>query len=339
MNILNKKWPACLLLPVSGLYCMIIFIRNFLYDHHLLPVYHLPSKVISIGNITVGGSGKTPTVAFLANWLKARGKNVAILSRGYGRKSREQLLVCNGKEILVPWEKAGDEPYMLAKQLGVPVLVDADRHRGGAALVKRFHPDVILMDDAFQHRRQKRDADVVTFNGSNPFGNGYLLPAGPLRELKRAVKRADLLWINSHSKQNKKLSLPTEKPVIHALYTERKILAPKKILPIDAINHQNVISVSGIANPDNFENHLKKLGVNIVKSYRYKDHHCYSRIEIQNIQHCAARLNINYIITTEKDWYKITEHSRIEKWICLQIQIKLVNEKKAEKNLQKLLKI
>jgi tetraacyldisaccharide 4'-kinase len=326
MNIFNKKWPACVLLPFSALYLAITVFRNLLYDHRILPICKLPTKVISVGNLTVGGTGKTPTVAFLAKHYIDQGKKIAILSRGYGRKSREQLLVCDGKDILESWQKTGDEPYMLAKRLCVPVLVDADRCRGGQTLVRDFKPDIILLDDAFQHRKLYRDVDIVTFNGQNCFGNGYLLPAGPLRESKRSLKRADIVWINSSINRNQQLPGSREKS-IRARYSAKNLVSDSRKIPCRGLRDQNIIAVSGIANPENFIRTLKALGANILKSFQFRDHHNYRSEEIRTIESQSKRLGLHWIVTTEKDWYKLTPFMNQQLWYYLNIEIELLNPK------------
>ena len=154
----------------------------------------LPTKVISIGNITTGGTGKTPAVIFLTKTLSKKGIKCAILSRGYGRKTAGTQLVTDGGAVVTDWRNFGDEPSLMAKSLpGIPIVVDSKRHRGGMFLIDNFNPEVILLDDAFQHRRIERDLDIVLINGKDKRSDYRLLPFGLLREPLSSLKRADAL--------------------------------------------------------------------------------------------------------------------------------------------------
>ncbi len=197
MAFFDTKWPAALLWPLSRLYGSAIGRRNRRYDTGQAAASRLPSPVISVGNLVVGGTGKTPTVVFLARWLQERGKKVCVISRGYRRKSKGLVLVADGERICSTAELSGDEPILLAQELpGAVVVVDADRVEAGRYAIQRFKPDLILLDDGFQHRRLHRDLDIVTFKGVQDLGNGWLLPAGPLREPAASLDRADLFWFN-----------------------------------------------------------------------------------------------------------------------------------------------
>ena len=197
MRFFEKKWPAVLLWPLSVLFSALTCLRNRAYDLALLPQHRLDTPVYSIGNITVGGTGKTPTVLFIAHWLQRRGLRVCVLSRGYGRKGKEPVNLNAGALNHYSPDRAGDEPLLLAQRLpDTPILVDADRLRSGRLAQQRFHPDVILLDDGLQHRRLGRAADIVTLRRQAPFGNGFLLPAGPLRESPHRLRRCSLVWLN-----------------------------------------------------------------------------------------------------------------------------------------------
>ena len=176
--------------PLGFFYWLLIFWRNFFYNLGFFVSRKLPCKVVSIGNLSVGGTGKTPFVLFLANTLKATGLKVAVLSRGYKRKSAGTLVVSDGNAVQSDLENSGDEPFMLANKLkGIPVVVDENRYRGGQLICNEYNPDVILMDDAFQHRRVFRDVDIVLINSNHR--RPKLLPYGLLREPLRNIKRAD----------------------------------------------------------------------------------------------------------------------------------------------------
>jgi len=192
MNIFNNKFYQFLLYPFSLIFKLITWIRNRLYDKNIFRSLKANQcKIISVGNISVGGTGKTPVIRFLADYLKEMGFKVAILSRGYRRKSKGTIIVSDGNETLANLQQAGDEPYLLARQLdSIPVIVEADRYKGARFIQDNFQPDVILLDDAFQHRRLHRDLDIVLVDASVGFGRGFLLPAGFLREPISSLKRA-----------------------------------------------------------------------------------------------------------------------------------------------------
>ena len=161
-----KGYLAYLLMPLSLLYWCVMFWRNFFYKYNFISKNRLSCKVISIGNITVGGTGKTPIVLYLCSLLIKQGKKICILSRGYGRITKGTVLVSSGRDPLCKWEDAGDEPFMLAKKLkGVPIAVDENRFRGGVFLVNNYNPDIIIMDDGFQHGSLFRALDIVLLNG------------------------------------------------------------------------------------------------------------------------------------------------------------------------------
>ena len=164
-----------------------VALRNHLYDRELLRTAKLPCPVVSVGNLTVGGTGKTPTVILLAALLKEHGHRPAVLSRGYGGHAKASVnVVSDGNRILLGWREAGDEPVLIAGALpGVPVLTGPKRFLTGRAAVERFGADVLILDDAFQHRSLFRDIDIVLIDAARPFGNGFLLPRGPLREPPR----------------------------------------------------------------------------------------------------------------------------------------------------------
>ena len=197
MGYFDTRWPALLMRPLAGLYGLAIGRRNHRYDSGAAEVFRLDRPVISIGNIVVGGTGKTPTVLYLVRWLQHQGQKVCVLSRGYRRRSRGMVVVSDGERIRAGVEEAGDEPMLLAQQLpGAIVVVDSDRVRAGRHALQHFRPDLFIIDDGFQHRRLHRDLDIVTFKEEGDLGNGWMLPAGPLREPLKALGRAGLLWFN-----------------------------------------------------------------------------------------------------------------------------------------------
>ncbi len=326
MRFLENRWPAALLLPFSLLYGLVMSVRNYCYDWGILKIQRLLCPVISVGNVTVGGTGKTPTVAFLARYFLSKGKKVCILSRGYGRVSGGTVIVSDGERILASVQEAGDEPFLLAKSLaGVSVIVDEDRVRGGRIAEIRFKPDVILLDDGFQHRRLHRDLDIVTFKSSRPLGNGFVLPAGPLRERLRHLKRADCLWINGDAMGGvdfRKLTGQGKK-VINARYVPSGIVdALGRRFPADLAGGR-VFAFCGLANPFGFKNSLIQAGATIERFLRFSDHHFYSAHDIETIKKAFGESRADCIMTTEKDWVKLPKEMNYEAhWKYLIIDIR-----------------
>ncbi len=327
MKWFDKKWPALLLWPLSLLYAAVLSLRNFFYDVGIFKSYSVDSYVISVGNITVGGTGKTPTVLYLANMFIARGKRVAIISRGYGRASTGSVIVSDGQNIFASVDKAGDEPFMLAQSCPAAiVLVDSDRVKAAQRAVERFHPDVILLDDAFQHRRIHRNFDLVTMRQTHPLGNGLCLPAGPLREPKRYLKRSHAILLNGKKYLQSENYGPLLAKGMVARYNPIEFVNKKgEILPVQ-LGNRTVFAFCGLANPNSFRTTLKNLNMNLVGFWAYKDHYRYNGNDIENISKQLS--NADIIVTTEKDWVKLPLDLLNEHWYRLRIEIKPVDDKK-----------
>ena len=194
----HPEWLRTLLLPLAFSYAQFMRIRAALYARALLQARRLPGRVISVGNLTIGGTGKTPLVLWLAQRLQGSGVKVAVLSRGYGRTVASPRIFADGN---VPVDEGGDEPALLARHLtGVPFGIAGDRFAVGLRLAEQHHPEVFLLDDGFQHLRVARDLDIVVVDSSDPFGGGAVLPAGRLREPVRALDRADLVVVTRLSR-------------------------------------------------------------------------------------------------------------------------------------------
>lgn len=299
-----------LLWPLGFFYRLLIFWRNLFYTIGFFVSRKLPSKIVSVGNLSVGGTGKTPFVLYLANTLKTKGLSVAVLSRGYKRKSSGTLVVSNGKTIKSDLKNSGDEPYMLALKLdGVPIVVDENRYRGGLFICKEFNPDIILLDDAFQHRRLYRNVDIVLINSAHR--QPKLLPYGPLREPLRNVKRADAVIF---TKAN--LTPPGEKLINnvsrYCSFTIQSELSPDThLIAFDgstkSLNEINgsVVAVSGVGDPDSFEVILEDAGLDYIHHFRHDDHADYTEIDLEAIREVYLSAEAEAIITTEKDLAKL----------------------------------
>ncbi|MDO9465620.1 MAG: tetraacyldisaccharide 4'-kinase [bacterium] len=284
----------------------------FMYSMNLLKKRKLSSKVISIGGITLGGVGKTPVVELLVNMLIKKGKKVAVLSRGYRRVGESDIkLVSNGKEILCNVEKAGDEPYLLAKNLkSTVVFVGKNRYETGKIAEEKFNVDIVVLDDGFQHWRLHRDINIVVINASSPFGNGYVFPRGNLREPYKCLKRADCFIItkidmikDTEIIKKRLLDINSSAQVITTIHKPVcfKSIAGEEQLDIECIKGEKVIALSSLGDPVSFENTLEHVGAKIVEKLRYPDHYWYAKKDIDNIQARQKALNVKFIITTQKD--------------------------------------
>ncbi len=287
------------------LYGIGVRLRFFLYHIGVFQTHRLDCKVISIGNITTGGSGKTPMAIYLAERLLERGKKVAILSRGYKGKIKDVGVVCDGENILLGPEDAGDEPYLMAVRLKtVPVIVGRDRYKTGTYAVERFNPDIILLDDGFQHIRLARDMDIVLIDLRRGFGNGYLFPMGILRESLRGLNRASFFMVKGNELQIANLK-KQNKPIISFNYKPQAVinLLDNSRHNVDTLKGKKVVALSGIAEPKSFSETLKELGAIIIKEIIYPDHYFYTFDDLKKIKDAAAEAEI--IVTTEKDGVKL----------------------------------
>ncbi len=260
--------------------------RAKLYDTGVLTALRLPSPVISVGNLTVGGTGKTPLVVALAEGLRARGLRPVVLSRGYKRTSRGVLVVGNS------WEEAGDEPYLMSKRLqNVPVVVGANRYEAGLLAHRKNLGDIFILDDGFQHRRLHRDVDIVTIDPVEWAAGESLLPAGPWREPKHAIERAHFACVHDVPGADvPSLSIPSFliRTEVDGVYKDG---VP---VPLESIRGRAIVAFAGIAKPERFFSTLESLGLKPVQCVRFRDHHRFSRRDI-------ARLGGEVRITTEKD--------------------------------------
>ena len=295
------------LLPPAALYGIGSSLRNYAFDTGVLRQHHLPVPVISIGGLTVGGSGKTPVTRYLAERLVDLGYRPAILSRGYGRKERRPLLVTPNQT----WREAGDEPLLLATALpGVPVVVGPDRFLTGLLATQTFGADILLMDDGFQHRRIARAIDIVVIDGAHAVGNGRLLPAGPLRESVHSLSRAHAVFLTrvDQAKSTENVRKFIEQyssglPIIETAYRPTRLvrLVDGEAIPLSTLNGQRAVTLSGVANPRSFEQTLETLGVAVVGTSRYPDHHPFTAVDLERVCRLAQEHKATWIVTTEKD--------------------------------------
>lgn len=297
-------------------YGLAVRLRNLLYNWGILASQRLPARTVCIGNLTAGGTGKTSAVLLAATTLQKRDIKAAILSRGYRRpKSRKKVLVLLETHN-IPWQEAGDEPWMMhqaLKGLQVPILISPNRYRAGRKAVTYYTPDVVLLDDGFQHRQLRRDLDIVLINALDPFGGGHLLPLGTLREPLGALKRAGMALITHADLVDEdrlsELRRAIEEaapglPLAEAVHRPDFLLDLKKEQKrrLSHVKDQKVACLSGIGDPQSFESILRKLGAEVVQLWRFPDHHPYTEEELRSIEN--ARNGIP-LITTFKDFPRL----------------------------------
>ena len=310
---------------ISIIYGGSVKLRGTLYKKGILQSKRLPCPVISIGNITVGGAGKTPMTIYIAELIKHLGYSVAIISRGYkGRLEKIGGIVCNGRTICMGPEKAGDEPFMIAKRLKtVPVIVGQNHFKAGTLAIKEFNPDILLLDDGFQHLKLNRDLDLVLLDHNSPFGNGHIFPKGTLREPIFSLYRGDAViltrsdFIKTDSlvrlkgmMKNKPIFKSTHVPYIYKIietyntspHPETKGLFSRDF---DIFNGKRVFAFSGIAKNDDFRQTVESFKCEIAGFSGFPDHHQYSAIELGEIVKSAMDLSADFIFTTEKDYVRI----------------------------------
>jgi tetraacyldisaccharide 4'-kinase len=295
-------------------YGMGTWFRLWAYRRGLIKRKSLPGFVISVGNLTAGGTGKTPAVAMLARWALGKGYRVGILSRGYGGKYKTRVLeVSDGSRIKAGPVETGDEPFLLANKLSrVPLMVSKRRYIAGLHAHEKFGCDFFIMDDGFQHLELKRDLDIVLIDAENPFGNGRLLPQGPLREPVSQLARADAFILTRVGPHDHKLpDLLAGKfastPVFYANHMPSEIVFPhsNEVREPGFIKGKPVLGFAGIARPELFRETLVGLGADVVYFRGFKDHYQFKSEDIQALIQTKKRFGAQYILTTEKDWMRI----------------------------------
>lgn len=297
---------------VSSIYGLVVRLRAIGYSMGLLGRSKLPAPVISVGNISLGGTAKTPMVEKIAGAFSKEKKRVSILSRGYGRSSyRETLVVSDGSRLLARFPESGDEAYLLAKNLpSVAVLVGKDRFLTGSLAIESMKAEMIILDDGFQHLPLERNLDLVLLDASDPFGHGHLFPRGLLREPIGHLSRADLFVIvkgrededlgeisKSLGRVNPRASIFSA--MRYPLFLVR--MPEENRQELEAIRGKRSIALSGIANPASFLSVLEQLGAEVIRSFSFPDHHPYSLEELGRILNWAQQAGVEALLTTQKD--------------------------------------
>lgn len=337
---------------LSRVYQAAVRVRLFLYDKRILRDHTLGCLVVSVGNLTVGGTGKTPVVETFARALRAEGRRVAILSRGYKsakrpvwQRVRDHLLlregslppkiVSDGQRLLLDSERAGDEPHMLASNLeDVIVLVHKDRVRGGRYAIEKLGADTLLLDDGFQYLRLRPHLHLVLVDASQPFGNGYLLPRGVLREPVSHIARADVILLtkcNGTGNEALRAELHRHNPQAEIIESEHDPqhyadVYSRERLPLAQLEGQRIAAISGIAGPDGFEETLRRLRAEVVLTRRFADHHRYTQQEIIDFINDSREAGAAWIVTTEKDAVRFPKIDRRDVPIVyLRVEIRILS--------------
>ena len=324
----------CILLQLSFLYGLTVMALLFICR---LTARRLPCKVISVGNITLGGTGKTSLVELIARYLRDSGHKAAIISRGYKRKMRD------GEPGFIGYGTMGDEPYMLSVNLkDVPVLVDPDRVRAANRAVREYGVDTVILDDGLQQWRIKKDLEIVTIDTTNPFGNRRLLPRGILRQPISSLAQAQVFvltktdlgarsdWIKIILNRINPKGLVFESvhmPV--GFYELSDSSDSEELLDINILRGKRVTTICGIGDPASFDNLIRNLGINIGLSFTFPDHYHYTRKDLENIIAQSRKKNIEILVTTQKDAIRINPQILQYKSpaiFVLRIKLKIVND-------------
>ena len=293
--------------PLSDIYGGVVGARNALYDRGLLRARRLQGAVVSVGNLSAGGSGKTPFVMLLGELLKARGLEFDVLSRGYGRKTRGVLLVDPGGLA----HDFGDEPLLIARRLQVPVIVGEDRYQAGRFAETKFGPQIHLLDDGFQHRALARDFDIVLVTPQD--ADDRLLPAGRLREPLRSLRRADAVVLASGASAD---SFPLQAELV---WRVRRGIVPQNIPPRPVV-------FCGIARPQNFVLQLRAANIEPVAEAFYRDHHAYNDKDVRELLELKQKSDAGGFVTTEKDAVNLGGYlSALEPLSVISVKMELTN--------------
>jgi tetraacyldisaccharide 4'-kinase len=315
---INRYSPIKIIAYVLSLpYRLIINFRNWLYDHKILQEEKLSCPVISVGNITVGGTGKTPCVIMLAQMLQEDGFRPVILSRGYGSKSIKPVnIVSDGRNILLDSAITGDEPFLIAQSLrGIPVITGHQRIVTGKAGINQFGANVLICDDAFQHRQIFRDINLVLLDSQSPLGNNHILPRGRLREPLIGLSRASAFVLTRTDETQQinntisKLAQAGNIPIFQSIHKPKDVIKGdySSQWPISNLQGKRVCAFCGIAKPDSFKKTLLTAEAQVLSFDIFPDHHQYSQNELEKIKTKFIDRRADFLITTQKDGARLQE--------------------------------
>jgi tetraacyldisaccharide 4'-kinase len=320
--VLRRAWtqggPTWLRAGLTGLavgYRVALLARDAVYGAGLARTGQLDVPVISVGNLTLGGSGKTPTVELAVRTLKDLGAAPAIVSRGYGRRSRGVRVVADRDALLSTPGEAGDEPFLLSQRLpSTPIVVGESRYEGGRVAVERCQASAVVIDDGFQHRTIAKDVEIVAVNGRRPWGNGRLFPRGDLREPLSALRRAHLLVVTNAAgpaevrEVEQVLRRHNETaPLVTAMYRVTDVWEVSQGVRASGVDlaARRLVALVGLASPDAFVDTLGSLGVDVAARLEFPDHHWYEPQDLAFAIGHARAVGAEGLVTTEKDWVRL----------------------------------
>lgn len=300
-----------MLLPVSWLYVAGVWLRNMLFDSGWLNTASVQVPVISVGNITTGGTGKTPFVEYLVRYCLDHGRKVSVISRGYKRRTQGTVVVSDGSSVKADVYSSGDEPYQIATRFpGAVVVVDERRARGAEVAVHHHHADAVILDDGFQHRSLHRDLDIVLVDDSVSLGSMAILPAGHLREPLSSLQRADLVVVTRSMQSGNAESVLRgfDGPIVR---TRMRSTGCYSLLNGQQYSGRNLgtlkgIALCGIGNPHSFEAMLLEQDIHSSTMMNFPDHHHYSESDVRDIRREFETLNADFVVTTEKDAVRLS---------------------------------
>jgi tetraacyldisaccharide 4'-kinase len=329
--------------PLGSLYGVAMRARRALYRSGRLQVYELGVPVVSVGNLTTGGTGKTPLVEWIANELAQMGRRVCILTRGYGRRSSgTRVIVSDGNEILSDANRSGDEPLLLAERLKglAAVICDADRVSAARWAVENFKSDVFILDDGFQHLRVARNLNILTIDATNPWGNGKLLPAGILREPLAELTRAECIVItraddpNSTEQLQREIAAQSKDCPVFCSRMRLSGLRPiegdlgRSLITAEEIKASPVAAFCGIGNPESFFSLLRRGGYQLGHTQVFRDHHSYTQSDIDRVVRESATHGAQILLTTAKDEVKLRSLRFELPCYAADIEIEIENQEK-----------
>jgi tetraacyldisaccharide 4'-kinase len=308
---LADRMLILLMAPLSLVYSLVQRARVALYNFGILKTRRLPRPVISVGNITVGGTGKTPITAYFARLLINQGYRVAVLSRGYGGSLEgHTVVVSDGATVMLGPEECGDEPYLLASTIpGLMVIIGTDRYTAGELAMQQLSPDLFLLDDGFQHLRLHRDLNILLLDFNRPFGNHYTLPAGILRESSDAASRADQVIFTRapHGISMDPVAAGIPCCISHHTIVDFLPLYGSTPVSFPECACFKVLAFAGIASPDSFFDELRTKGMNVVYTISFPDHTAYVEADLLRIAEEMKKSGARYAVTTEKDGVKLKD--------------------------------
>ncbi|MFA7057954.1 MAG: tetraacyldisaccharide 4'-kinase [Candidatus Cloacimonadales bacterium] len=334
-HLRKRSFLSYTLAPFGILYGVVQWFRRFLYQKGVFKSYQSKIKIISVGNIVSGGSGKTPFTIYLCNLLTKQGKKVAISHRGYkGEYEQEVLFISDRKEVFELAYKAGDEPLLLAKNLpNIPIVVGRDR-TSAVKLVEESYPDMeyIILDDSFQHLQVQHDYDFVVFNSGFGIGNGFVLPAGLLREFMGSLKRCTaIIWNQLDTSHVPAELLNSRKPIVSFSYESVGLFdAQDRLVDLGELNKGVNALMSGIGYPEGFEKSATDYGIQFEKHFRLSDHYDYQSGDFRTrIAKSIKDNKLNSLIITEKDYVKLQQLPAFEiPYYILKVALKSSDDEK-----------